>query len=264
MVSWALIRCMGRHWPISMRLIRQERSPELPRTARKGTGDFNFDRPDRELREIERLGMEPVALFPGAGYGIPKWRWPDGGPGWGNPPDKSVESVVEEIATFLDHVNGKKGSPGYKLRVKYVELYNEPGIKGDTIDGYAKAFKAVANRLHKDYPGVKIGGGGFYETPYMKMFIDKCGKDIDWISRHPYGWTREMIFKQEDDFMAYAKSKGYNQIKYIITEWDFWIQGRTKFDYMMKRGFESAKREELIGALHYVSASILNRSTFSA
>lgn len=213
-------------------------------------GKFDFKNVDQELSEIKRLGLEPIALFAAYAYGEPKWLWADGS-NWSKPSDKAVADIVEEVCTFLNHTNGKKGTADYRPNVKYIEICNEPGINAKTIDGYVKMFKAVAQRVHRDYPGVKVGGLGGYEIPYVKMFIDKCGSDVDWISRHPYGWTGEMLFQLEDDFQAYAREKGHHQIQYIVTECDFWIQGRQKFDYLMKRNFEAVKRDTLVGTLHY-------------
>lgn len=214
-------------------------------------GKFDFTEVDHQISEINRLGMEPIALFSAYAYGKPDWLWADGS-NWGKPSDQAVKDIVEEVSTFLTHFNGgKKGDATYKPNVKYVEICNEPGINGNTIDGYVKIFRAVAQNVHQNFPEVKVGGLGGYELPYVYWFIDKAGPDIDWISRHPYGWTGEMLFKLQDDFAAYARKKGYGHIKFIITEWDFWIQGRQKFDYMMKRNFEAVKREELLGTLHY-------------
>ncbi len=245
--------CEGQALPVFNELKPKGEFARFPASDQPGPGKFDFNKPDKELAQIERFGMEPICLFGAYGYGNPKWLWQQNG-SWEKASDGYVAAVIADVVGNLEHWNGKSGTPGYKTRVKYIELFNEPPIKGDTITGYAKIFNAVAERVHKDFPDVKVGGGGFYELPYMKMFIDKCGKNIDWISRHPYGWTGEMVFRQEDDLVSYAKSKGDSQIKFIITEWDFWIQGREKFDYMIKRDFESAKRQELLGTLHYCYA----------
>ena len=212
-------------------------------------GKFEFAEIDHQLSEIKRLNMEPLALFAAYAYGQPRWLWADGS-NWANPSEQAVKDIVEEIHTFLLHTNGQKGV-NYSPVVKYIEVCNEPGITSKTIDGYVKIYTAVARDVHANFPGVKVGGLGGYEIPYVKMFIDRAGPDIDWISRHPYGWTGEMLFKVEDEFQAYARQKGYNQIKFIVTEYDFWIQGRQKFDYMMKRYFEAVQREDCLGTLHY-------------
>ncbi len=216
----------------------------------KARGKYEFTEVDRHLGEIKRLGLEPLALFAAYGYGQPKWMWADGS-SWKDPSAQAIQDIKDELSAFLEHTNGKKGEAGYKTNVTYIELCNEPDINYQTVAGYARLFNAVAEHVHANFPGVKIGTYGSYEIPYLKAFIDACGAQTDWISRHPYGWTGEMVFKAQDDFAAYAASKGHEHIQFIVTEWDFWIMGRQKFDYMVKRNFEAVKRENLLGALHY-------------
>ena len=85
----------------------------------------------------------------------------------------------------------------------------------------------------------------------MPQFLAAANPDLDWISCHPYGWTGERVFEQQDKIAAFQKEHGLRSIPFIITEWDFWIQGREKFDYMMLRDFQAVQRTNLIGTLHY-------------
>lgn len=213
-------------------------------------GKYDFKGVDDNLTQIKRLGLEPLALFGAYGYGKPDWMWTDGS-SWSNPSSQAIQDAKDEIGAFLTHTNGKKGDANYKQTVTYIEICNEPDINFKTAPGFAKLFNGVAEYVHENFPGVKVGTFGSYEIPYLKAFIDNSGKYADWISRHPYGWTGEMIFKVQDDYTAYAKSKGYDHLKYIITECDFWIQGRQKFDYMVKRNLASVKRDDTLGLLHY-------------
>jgi len=201
------------------------------------------------MRQMEEHNLVPVALFNNYKDGRNN-VWVDGA-NWTNPNDASIANIVRGINAFLDHTNGKNGTPEYKLRVTYIELFNEPDLNTRTIPAFAKIIAAVAKSVRANHPGVQIGAFGSYETPYMYQFIDECGGHIDWVARHPYGWTGEMVFKLQNDFMDYAKSKGHGHIKFMINEWDFWIMGRQKFDYMIKRNFEAVKSESLIGTLHY-------------
>ncbi len=211
---------------------------------------FNWKTVDAQLSEIKRLGLEPIMLIEGPGYGEPKWMWQDGP--WSKPGPRGIAELSEHVAAIIEHANGGKGTDaGYKLNLRYVELANEPDINPRTVDGFVKLFKAVAARVHRDYPGVKLGAFGSYETPYLYEFMDKVGNDLDWVSRHPYGWTGEMLFAAQDQYAAYRQAHGLKPIEFIITEWDFWIQGRAKFDYMMLRDFEAVRRANLTGALHY-------------
>ena len=77
------------------------------------------------------------------------------------------------------------------------------------------------------------------------------GNDFDWFSFHPYGWTAGEFFRFADQIQAYARKKGRQDLRLMITEWDFWIQGRQKFDYMMTRWFAAVQRQDLLGTIHY-------------
>jgi hypothetical protein len=212
---------------------------------------YKFDDIDRQLAEIKRLELEPIVLFE-INYGNPEWMWKGTNSNWDNPSDKAIAELGELVAAVVEHANGGKGGdPNYKLNVRYIELANEPDLNPKTIPAFAKLLKAVAKRIHRDYPGVQIGTFGSYEVPYLKQFLEAVNPDMDWVSRHPYGWTGERLFELQDEIRSFQKAKGYREIPFIITEWDFWIEGRPKFDYMMTRYFEAAKRDNLLGTLHY-------------
>ncbi len=214
-------------------------------------GKFDYSVTDARIAECRRLGLEPLVLFAAITYGGPRWMWPAGS-SYGNPSEFSVNAVTEQVAALLAHYNGGTGAnAGYKRNITFIEIANEPTINGATIEGYCRLFRAVAKRVHHDFPGVQVGGMGGYEIPYVHWFLDRCGPDVDWISRHPYGWTGEMLFDVEDEFAAYGKAHGARNLKFIVTEADYWIQGRAKFDYMMKRDFEALRRENCLGVIHY-------------
>jgi uncharacterized membrane protein len=211
-------------------------------------GKFNYADMDKQMAEIRRLGLEPIALVAWPTYVSGKWM----NLNWQKPTDHALADLADQVAALVEHANGKGGTSGYRLNLKYVEIGNEPGINSLNVDNFIKLLKAVGQRIHRDYPGVKIGALGGYEVPYAKLFIDRGGLQYaDWISRHPYGWTGETCLAQEDDVYEYAKRKGFDKLEFIITEWDFWIAGKPKHDYMMKRFFEAVRREHCIGTLHY-------------
>ena len=212
-----------------------------------GYGDFS--QADKQLNEIRRLGLWPIVLFSGLNNGGHR-AWADGS-AWHKPSDKAIQVVCEEVGALLTHANGRRDDKAYRANVEYIELMNEPDVNYETAPGFGRLVAGVADYVHANFPGVKVGAFGAYEVPYLTPFLDACGGKIDWISRHPYGWTGERVFQIQDEFEAYAARKGWDHIEFIVTEWDFWIQGRQKFDYMMKRYFEAVKREKLLGTLHY-------------
>lgn len=212
---------------------------------------FDFKNLDKQLAEIKRLQLEPIVLFE-LNYGKPTWLWEGMNSKHADASPQAIAEVGEMVSAVIEHANGGKGGdPNYKLNIEYVELFNEPEFTPRTIPGLARLVKAVAERVHRDYPGVKIGTYGSYEIPYIYQWMEAVGDDLDWISRHPYGNTGETIFAAQDQYAAWRKAHNLKPIEYIITEWDFWIQGKPKFDYMMRRDFEAVKRANLAGTLHY-------------
>ena len=82
--------------------------------------------------------------------------------------------------------------------------------------------------------------------------MDASGKNLAWISRHPYGHTGEAIFDLQDDYAKHADSLGLKDLKFIISEWDFWIYGEPAFDYIMQRWKPLAEHaDRTVGSLHY-------------
>ena len=124
--------------------------------------------------------------------------------------------------------------------------FDETGVR------YANFFNYAASTLRKPFPGVKFGCGGFYEWGNIQRIMDLCGKNLNWISRHPYGHTGEAIFYLQDQYAKHAKELGLDNLKYIVTEWDFWIYGPPAFDYIMMRWKPVIEHaDSCLGTLHY-------------
>jgi len=205
---------------------------------------------DAQIADAKRLGLIMLAGFHGITYGEPRWLFKDNP--WNKANDKQAGIIADQIALILQHTNnGKKGSPGYAANLQYVELGNEPGLDDNTIAGYEKIVSAVGKRVHADFPGVKVVAYCPYNEKFITKFIDDVGQDFDVLSFHPYGWTPEVLFPFIDTIHDYCVKKGRPDITMIITEWDFWIQGRTKFDYMVKRYFDAVQRPWVTGTIHY-------------
>jgi hypothetical protein len=106
--------------------------------------------------------------------------------------------------------------------------------------------------LKKRYPGVLFGCGGFYEWSYLQAIIDRCGDNLGWISRHPYGHTGEAVFALQDRYLDHARARGLKDLKFIVTEWDFWVYGEPAFDYLMMRWKPLLDHaDSCVGTLHY-------------
>jgi hypothetical protein len=211
-------------------------------------GRFDFKRVDEAMLEFERLHLRPEVVFDD----ILNLGWIWNGGSWTHPTKKQIADCCDYVSDFLVHTNRGTGKDAsYKPTVAYLEIGNEPPLSSDSIDGFTQLYCAVADRVHANFPGVSVGALGNNEVPYVDWFVDRAKGKVDFISRHPYGYTADALFKLQDEFQSSAKQKGYPPLRFLITEWDFWISGPAKFDYMMKRTFASLKRGDLIGALHY-------------
>jgi uncharacterized membrane protein len=201
---------------------------------------YDFTKADVVLADLKRIDAEPLFL-----YWCP-WKWTN------TPLDP--KRYTKYFAAAIEHVNGTPGTPAYRPRLRHFEIMNEPNLSpaDKELPRYAAFFNYAAGKLRKRYPGVEFGCGGFYEWPYIQQIIDRCGANLDWISRHPYGLTGEAVFRLHDEFRKHAERRVRKDLRFIITEWDFWIYGKPAFDYIMQRWKPLLERADVcIGTLHY-------------
>jgi len=192
------------------------------------------------VADLARIKAEPVFL-----YWCP-WKW--------TPQPLDPKLYTKYFAASIEHINGNPASADYKPRLKYFEIMNEPDLSpaDQELPRYAEFLNYASSNLRQRYPGVQFGCGGFFEWSYFQRQVDLCGKNIDWFSRHPYGHTGEAVFLLQDRYHEYAKAKGLKDLKFIITEWDFWIYGQPAFDYIMMRWKPLIDRADVcLGSLHY-------------
>lgn len=99
---------------------------------------------------------------------------------WQKPTDHALADLADQVAALVEHANGKGGTSGYRLNLKYVEIGNEPGINSLNVDNFIKLLKAVGQRIHRDYPGVKIVRWAVtkYRTPSSSSTAAACSMPI--------------------------------------------------------------------------------------
>jgi len=200
---------------------------------------YDFRLTDHVMADLERIQAEPVFLY-----------WCN----WKANPPLDPKQYTKYFAAPIEHINGTPGTPEYKPRLKYFEIMNEPNLApAETeIPRYAEFFNYAASTLKKRYPGVVFGCGGFFEWSYVQRVLDLTKDNIDWFSRHPYGHTGEGVFYLHDRYLEHAKEIDREDLKFIITEWDFWIYGEPAFDYIMMRWKPLVDRADTcLGSLHY-------------
>ncbi len=228
---------------------------------------FNWDKlyPERMIRfikdsgtfldEVESLGMEHLLLL---GYTVEWLRDPQ------NPeiPVKSIPEWVEYAAAVVESFNGQGDS--YRLRARFVEVWNEPNLR-DFWSGsqqlYFDLFNATAQRIHRDYPGVMVGGPALTRIPeteperWMRDFLHSCGENADFISYHTYGEPVEKIMGDIKKWAAEFRTlPGKNQGRVMITESDNWVYTHNsweKIKYMFDRQMALIDIQDLLWSFHH-------------
>lgn len=197
------------------------------------TDDAYFD-------EVTGLGMEPVLL---CAYDV-GWLAANG---QNNDPPKDPQQWADIVAQIVEHFNGTGSQPDYQLRVKYIEIWNEPNLAQfwtGTWDEYFQLFQTTADTLHARYPGVMVGGcvyspGNPDYYGFGKAFINQAGNEMDYFIYHSYGDTvdtiRSDIALWRDYIAAHTK---HCRPKIMVTESEqFYDSDALKNQYMLDRQF---------------------------
>lgn len=212
------------------------------------------------LKTVAALGMEPLALLC---YNVDWLR--------SNNPDDQIadrDEWAEFAAAVVQSYNGIRGDT-YKLNLRLVEIWNEPNFSDfriGTMDAYFDLFNKTARRIHRDYPGVLVGGpavtkAGKDAGDWMDGFIQTCGPDADYIIYHVYGEPVESLIADTTRWtQAFRQLPGKAQGKMMITETDQWIQGWPKMQYVLERQFRFLDISDLVLGLHHFCCMAYNES----
>lgn len=178
----------------------------------------------------------------------------------------SNEEWGEYAAAVVESYNGNaRSGKDYAPRLKYVEIWNEPNHPDFSIgtqQSYFDLFNITAQRLHRDYPGVMVGGPALATTDpnwnsddWMINFLKACGANSDYISYHHYGGEGEPVEKIMDDLKKWVgefrKIPGKERGRAMITEIDQWSHGWPKSRYVMERQFGFLALSDLILSIHH-------------
>ncbi len=225
--------------------------------------DWSKFHPDTMIRFIEdrdafeqyahkKLGMEPLSLLC---YNVDWLK--------SNNPDDQIRDRAEWAEFAAAVVESYNKRPGKNTpHLKFAQIWNEPNFPNFHMgnrDAYYGLFNAAAERIHRDYPGVLVGGPTLTKSPpgeepygYMSDFIKTCGKNADYLIYHSYGESPAQIEKDirkwTSDFRALP---GKQDAKIMITETDFWIQGWEKLQLVLERQFRLIGVQDLVHAVHH-------------
>ncbi len=142
---------------------------------------------------VDELGMERLGLLC---YMVP---WLDSG----DPKDpiRDKDEWAEFAAAVTESYNGA-GDSFRPNNLRYLEIWNEPNMEmfyTGTMESYFELFERTADRIHRDYPGVMVGGPAlthaYHCAPeeWMKAFMERCAVKADYISYHHYGPQGEPV-----------------------------------------------------------------------
>lgn len=217
---------------------------------------------DREpfLETVSELGMEPLALL---GY-TAEWLRDEKGNRVDYP-----EEWTEFAAAVVETFNGS--GQGYRPNLILAQLWNEPNFHfwEGTDEDFFELYNMAAERLHRDYPGVMIGGptltnAGENHFQYAEEFLENCGEQTDYFVFHHYGPMGEgvqPIIDSLDRYLAmYRSLPGKENAKAMITETDAWFEGREKQQFMMERQFAFIERSDDLLSVHHFCVMAYNES----
>ena len=263
METFKLINPSGTHTRLETYIHRME-----PENDDGDPNHFNWDKlePEKMIRFIDdrapfektldRLGLDRLMLLC---YQAPWNR--SGDP---NDPIKSKDEWVEFAAAVVETYNGSGHQEEYRLNLRYVEVWNEPNMEmfyTGTMDSYFELFDKTADRIHRDYPGVMVGGPAlthaYHCAPeeWMKAFLERCAPKADYISYHHYGPEGEPVNVLTDDVRRWAsefrKIPGKEQGKVMLTELDAWYHGWPKAQHILERQFRFLDLSDLILGIHH-------------
>lgn len=208
------------------------------------------------LQTLAELKMEPLLLL---GYTV-EWLRDPADP---KIPVTDVAEWAEFAAACVESF--KRLGKDYQVYPRFVEVWNEPNLAQfwtGSAELYFRLFNTTAERIHRDYPGVLVGGPALTHIPecqpdkWMQDFLTSCGKNADFLSYHPYGEPVEKIVREIKHWTGeFRKIPGKENGRIMITESDHWLDGNphswSKIQYMLERQFALAEIQDLLWSFHH-------------
>lgn len=161
------------------------------------------------------------------------------------PPDFKKWAVICEH--IIRHYN-EGWADGYKLNIKYWEIWNEPDLDPDDADnkrtwGGTKAqffdlYEITAKHLKKCFPDLMIGGPALaYNEEWAEDFLNEMKKrevPIDFFSWHIYCNEPCHMAQKAERIDNLLKKCGYPYAEKILNEWNYIENWTDKYLYSVK------------------------------
>lgn len=201
---------------------------------------------------VDELQGVPVILLT---YNVP-WLATHGR---ANDPPWSNDEWAEFAAAVVDDLIARHRA-GTGPFPRYVEVWNEPGPGGPywtgTVDEYIALFRTVAARIHRDYPGVLVGGPSFLadQGVHLMRFLEAAGDVADFITIHVYNDDAVLMRRRLERWIDYIREVTGREIPLMVTEADNWqLTGAEKFAHLMVRQFELLAAPSTLVGVHQFS-----------
>ena len=137
---------------------------------------------------------------------------------------------------------------GYKLNIKYWEIWNEPDLDEDTNPnkrtwGGTKAqffdlFEVTAKHLKTCFPELKIGGPALaWREEWGKEFLEEMNRrkvPMDFFSWHIYCREPFHMSEKAERIKRMLVDNGYGDVESILNEWNYVKGWEEEFVYTLK------------------------------
>lgn len=159
----------------------------------------------------------------------------------GTLPPKDFGKWAKICEHIIRHYN-EGWANGYRLNMKYWEIWNEPDLDERTWGGtkaeFFDLYEIAAKHLKKCFPELKIGGPALAgNTDWAEDFLremKKRGVPIDFFSWHIYCVEPEALRDKAEKIRKMLDMYGYGSAESILNEWNY-IKGWTdEFIYSLK------------------------------
>jgi len=138
---------------------------------------------------------------------------------------------------------------GYKLNIKYWEIWNEPDLDEDTSTnkrtwGGTKAqffnlYEIAAKHLKKCFPDLKIGGPALARRlDWADDFLSEMRKrnvEINFFSWHKYFTEPQIMVDRANIIKGLLEKHGYTNTESIFNEWNYVKDWQENFVYSIKK-----------------------------
>lgn len=209
------------------------------------------------IDDLKRQNVEPVILFCYNSFWL-------GEKGSVTAPPANYDEWAEYVAAVVEFYNGNPKYGNYRLKIKYIEIWNEPSEGGIYWSGdrfqFCRLFNTTAERIHRDYPGVMIGGPTLLngtDSIFLKDFFRLCGKNLDFITYHIYGESPKSMVNLISSWTEYArKITGKKSLKMMLTETDnIAMPDSEKYFYIIDRQLSLLNIGEYLLGVHHFCAN---------